>query len=367
MKKVLILFFIACLIVLMTLPTFAATGDDRFGENLLSSFKRSNFDFYKSPNVRSSVNSLVLDLSENSSYSFISDIGVTDFYLAPIVGNNAYGFSSLNLFGEQILDKTCFNSTDLSTGFHLYNTGCIRANYSNKPIFIDSGVVSISFVYFVPSGLSGRAVYFTVNYTDGTSDVINSLSSVNSPYEVNYTSDTDKTVSNVVVSAGDCSHIYLYNLCIRNGADSSYTPFYGRVYHSSDLTSLYNLSTDYVYNDYALIFGNPSTGLIPSDNTMYFVNGELTINDITSSNSEASYNSGYDSGYDDGYKNGEYDGLEASKGLSSMVLTVLSAPFVIISNTLNFEILGINILNLVKVILTVLVVAFAIRKLKGGG
>ena len=107
------------------------------------------------------------------------------------------------------------------------------------------------------------------------------------------------------------------------------------------------------------------SGSQSSSNAFYLLEGTLSFSDLTDSSNTSSYNSGYNSGYDSGYAVGETDGLSASKSLSSMVFSVLSAPFVIVSNTLNFEILGINILNLVKVILTILLIAFVITRLKG--
>lgn len=364
-RKILILIFSVFLTFTFCITSFASVGSDTYGPNLLDDSVQNILYFSSSPGNSTGVNSHVISFSDNSSYTFLSDIGISDFYLAPIVNNVAYGYDSLNLFGEQIFDKTCLNSYDSTSGYNLYNTGCIRANYSNNLIDISSGIVSISFSYFCPTDLIGRAIFFTINYTDGSSDVINTLSSVNIPTDVSYTSDTSKVVSNVVISSGDCPIIYLKNLCIRNGSDSSYVPFYGKVYHSSDFTSLYSFTTDIVYNDYALVFGSPHSGVIPVDNTFYLLSGNKSYNSLNSGTIESNYNRGFNVGYNEGYSVGQSDGLKASNSLSSMVYSILSAPFVIVSNTLNFEILGINILNLVKVILTILLIAFVITRLKG--
>lgn len=95
---------------------------------------------------------------------------------------------------------------------------------------------------------------------------------------------------------------------------------------------------------------------------------------------QAKYDEGYAKGtedydrygaqrYEDGYRYGVTVGrsqvennVETGKNL---FLSILDAPFTLIRNIFNFEILGINVSSVIFFILSVLLIGFAIRKIKG--
>lgn len=64
--------------------------------------------------------------------------------------------------------------------------------------------------------------------------------------------------------------------------------------------------------------------------------------------------------YNDGYNTG----VSAYDGLGDTVFTVVAAPFEAISNFLNFEILGINLRWIFSFILTAVIIAFVVKKVK---
>lgn len=72
------------------------------------------------------------------------------------------------------------------------------------------------------------------------------------------------------------------------------------------------------------------------------------------------YSVGYGVGYDYGYDNGYDDGSTSSYSVYSLIQSVLSAPFELMFNILDFDVFGINLASFVKTIFTFLCVAFII-------
>lgn len=67
----------------------------------------------------------------------------------------------------------------------------------------------------------------------------------------------------------------------------------------------------------------------------------------------------------DGYNEGENVGLQASDVAKTGILTVISAPFYILGNVFNIEIFGINLLSIITILITLSLVAFFLKKIKG--
>lgn len=65
------------------------------------------------------------------------------------------------------------------------------------------------------------------------------------------------------------------------------------------------------------------------------------------------------------YSAGETDGLNASGIAKEGILSIVSAPFYFFSGIFNFEIFGVNLFSIISVILTLAVVAFFFKKIKG--
>lgn len=91
---------------------------------------------------------------------------------------------------------------------------------------------------------------------------------------------------------------------------------------------------------------------------------------------QAKYDEGYASGkedydiygaqrYNDGLRDGRTQAMNDIDTGKNLFFGILDAPFQLIKNIFNFEILGINISAVIFFILSVLLIAFVIRKLKG--
>lgn len=65
------------------------------------------------------------------------------------------------------------------------------------------------------------------------------------------------------------------------------------------------------------------------------------------------------------YSKGETDGLNASGIAKEGILSIISAPFYFLSGVFNFEIFGINLFSIISVILTLAVVGYFFKKIKG--
>ena len=65
------------------------------------------------------------------------------------------------------------------------------------------------------------------------------------------------------------------------------------------------------------------------------------------------------------YLEGESAGLETSEVAKDSILSIISAPFYFFSNVFNFEIMGINIYSIISLLLTLAVLAFFFKKIKG--
>lgn len=65
------------------------------------------------------------------------------------------------------------------------------------------------------------------------------------------------------------------------------------------------------------------------------------------------------------YLKGETDGLEGAEVAKNSILNIVSAPFYFLSNVFNFEILGINIYSIISLFLTLAILAFFFKRLKG--
>lgn len=72
------------------------------------------------------------------------------------------------------------------------------------------------------------------------------------------------------------------------------------------------------------------------------------------------YNTGYENGYTTGYTEGETYGLNTSDVAKNSILSILNAPLMFLE-IFNFEIFGINILGLLKFLLTMLIVLGVVK------
>lgn len=93
-------------------------------------------------------------------------------------------------------------------------------------------------------------------------------------------------------------------------------------------------------------------------------NYENGFNDgVSSVDTSVSYNNGYQDGYNYGFDVGESYGLNTGNTFSQLMYSIIDAPFNVLSNAFDFEILGINLSYFLIAIVSLLLVFFVIRKL----
>ena len=83
------------------------------------------------------------------------------------------------------------------------------------------------------------------------------------------------------------------------------------------------------------------------------------------------YEVGYDTGNSDGYADGKTDGIEIGKTeamnskdtMSGLIYSIIDAPFNVLASAFDFEVFGINIASFLITIVSLLIVAFVLKKL----
>lgn len=363
MKK--ILFVILSFVVVIStfiIPVFAAFPSSYLdNSNLLNSNQTVNAVF-GSEGLQPL---FYVDLDSNTSYTFVAPSGSDRFICSPIVDNvpgasqsYIFDYESTNLYtgSDKSGSITNVGSQRSVLVYRVYETGTYYLNFDydfSKTITVDlllqgSGV---SDMYF--PGFTGTRGNFN------TSVNISTLGS--NGYLVFYviltSRDTDTTynVSNIYFSQSPM------NQYEPGWSSPSYVDGYIQTYTFN--TGLNGGGTYAIGFKDSMIDNNNQffSRVQASDSKFYLVEGDLDLDSFY----DYYYNNGYNSGYDQGYKEGEYDGMNSTSILKSSILTVMSGPFVIVSNALNFEIFGINIFTFIQIILTILIVAFLISRLKG--
>lgn len=352
----------------MILPSFAVVGED-FGsfDNLIDAPSLNNVTsgtFVMSDGTSvSDVPAWKVELKPSTTYSFISSGGGSDrLLIAPVVnvdGNNIfYEQASINYL-------YLYNDTKVINGitFSMSSDGSITMNgtsgntttvYYLTGFYIPPG--EYYYKVFGSRGLNGSNFYssFSNEQTGAGSGDYGSgrwFTSNGNTYTFAFTIGPNLTMDNTVIYPG----VYKEEV-------SSFSVGYSQSFFIDENISLTSVTTPSVLSgQYILALHDPTASdisdvmfsRITSDsNHFYLIEGEYTYSDVKAQIESDIGSSSYNLGYGEGYRVGESEGLEASKTLVSVVYSVLSAPFVIISNTLNFEILGINIINIVKITLT---------------
>ena len=152
-------------------------------------------------------------------------------------------------------------------------------------------------------------------------------------------------------------------MLIRNYSDSSDTQNYVN-YHIT-LLNVNSIASDYVLNK----------SMSNSIDTLSTENNELsaTIEELSATNEEL-FNENIDlqlevDGLNDllqadgneAYMNGYNDGIESTNIFKEGLFYIFSAPNTILANSFGFEIFGFNFYQVIKLILTILIVAFCFK------
>ncbi|MGM9645948.1 MAG: hypothetical protein ACI3XS_04610 [Eubacteriales bacterium] len=77
-------------------------------------------------------------------------------------------------------------------------------------------------------------------------------------------------------------------------------------------------------------------------------------------------NSSLSSAINDVYKIGENDGLTTGETAKKTIFSFISAPFIALSNILSFDIFGINLFTIFKILLTIALIGFIISLFRKG-
>lgn len=357
MKKFfLILLSSVVLITTLIIPCFATLGDSYLNQpNLLDEYSTVSCIVNGSGGLQPFY---YVNLEAGKDYTFYAPKGVNKLLVSPIVDNPSFLYPvvyerpSYNLYnGAQINSESgfiykAFNPPNFGAG--TYKFIFTYSSSSSFDFFLQIGTTTANRVDLlyqsVPAG-SGRMEYeFTVPaslYEQFANNMLLLVRALNS----------DLTMNMIIVSD-------------ENADTNVYEPIFTNPFYYPYQLTMVNFHCE-KSGEYAVGFNaNDFDGYsrdTAADNPVVLVEGAYSFDSIV----DDAFGNGYDTGYDDGYKIGENDGLSSSSLLRSIIFTILSAPFVIVSNVLDFELLGINIYNLVKVSITILLIAWVITRLKG--
>lgn len=378
MKKIFVFFFI--ILIIFIFPCYAAVGGSFNNEdNLLqiSSSSIAGADFIAYPGAPGVEGSFFkVNLTSDQLYSFIALNAPSDkLLISPLLhdgdDNIVYGYNSSN---KIVLRDDVFYSGGLT----------FRSDHSDGSITISGSSGSTATIYYltnyyIPVGnyyfkifsdksLNGSSFYgsFTNESTGvsgGDYGSGRSLVSNGDLFTFAFVVGPNQTLDNVKIYPGVYTELV-----------SEFSIGYSEVLYSDNPSSLVSFNPGkYSSGDY--LIGILDSSSAPSDsvfsrvtsdeNPYFFIEGFYTLNDVSTDIYDSIYENSFNSGYDSGYSSGQTDGLNSSSVLGSIILTVFNAPFVFINNVLDFEIFGINLLNIVRVLITLLVLAFVVTKLKG--
>ena len=368
MKKIFIIFLSMIVLSLsLVLPSFAVMTDS-FGSytNLFDPSDVVQARFYTDLDNYQNNNFYSVSLEPDTDYTFISTSGSRNFFVGENVSYNGYSsvfsFDSWNKFPNSSTligsgtPLSIFSLPDIELGktYYLVGTGTnisssyfqvlfqLGTSYTNREIF---------YADFIWGGSANLVIPFTV-----TQDMYNS-------YGYNFTLQ-------LITTGGESEFKFI--MVTEEEYVNSYLPYYFDPVYNDELTYVYNFRTpSSITSNTQILVGindvlsgstsNKFSYNQSSQNEFYLVKGSLTPNQIADVLQQDRYNQGFTQGY----KEGEFDGLNSTKFMNSTLLTAISAPFVIVSSALNFDLFGINFYYILQVIFTLLLVAFVVTQLKG--
>ena len=360
-----------------TAPTIDSTYFDYKNPNFLN-----NFDFVtdNTVNYYASVQSLyyinqkvvVNNINNNSR---INGSFVSGMYFGPSSPNSSYTFAGT-------FDYSYYNISYTNISNVIFETNTSVGNYIN---IRSSSVSSTNLfgMYPVVYVFTKDNVYYTVcnsalynKYLAYREGVSAGAGAYDDGYNAGYTAGQvagEQSGYNNGYNAGYTEGEGVgYNSGWREGIDTGYQNGQNSVInHPGD----YDLYTKQQYdNNYNIGYQNGLTDVTnnPDEFDLYTkdeFDGNYTAgyNNGLDVGEQAGYSSGYGVGYNDGESAGYTDGYNASmNGKSSfkdLMFAIFDAPFNVLSSAFNFEIFGINLSYFLITIVSLLLVAFVIRKL----
>lgn len=154
-------------------------------------------------------------------------------------------------------------------------------------------------------------------------------------------------------------------------ADFPYRDIYNRIYSSFENQKAYYLTAGGINNTFQRHYTSSNT--VHTLNAIYN-DGELfkaSYNSVSNENFTNGYNQGYKegekNGYSNGYSNGLNDGIKDNTifNIFNGILNIAMVPVNFFLSIFNFEILGVNMAGFVSALLTISIIIFLLRLIKG--
>ncbi len=150
-----------------------------------------------------------------------------------------------------------------------------------------------------------------------------------------------------------------------------YSSIYNRIYRSFDNQKTFYLTAGGINNTFQRNYTSAN-----SVNTLNAIYNDGTLFKSTyKSPTNENFNNGYQQGLTDGYKNGRADGYSAGLAdgikdntifnIFNGILNIAMVPVNFFLGIFNFEILGINMAGFVSALLTISIIIFLLRMIKG--
>ena len=268
-------------------------------------------------------------------------------------------------------------STDYSfTGSNMLTVACGWNDYSNSYLTWGLSNISVDFstgsnglnVTFKTKSMTGHNFDTFIEKTDNfkiesnkeTTRRINYDSYVYFNYHyycndyVNFVADIYKIRIRSVEYANDFwTYLTYYD------ANGNYVEF--SVVVANQGTADYAHAKMFMYDDRTYFIGNGSS---LSESQQYNQGYQQGLAD----NQQSIYNNGFSAGKIIGYNNGKSDGIASANNYSfiGLIGAVFDAPLQTFKGLLNFNVLGVNLLDFAMALITIALVVYVVRIIKGG-
>lgn len=154
-------------------------------------------------------------------------------------------------------------------------------------------------------------------------------------------------------------------------ADFPYKDIYNRVYSSFENQKTYYLTKGGINNTFLRNYTSANTvnilNAIYNDGELFKATYKSPSNENFTNGYNQGYKDGEKTGYSNGYSNGLNDGIKDNTvfNIFNGILNIAMVPVNFFLSIFNFEILGINMAGFVSALLTISIVIFLLRLIKG--
>lgn len=308
-----------------------------------------------------SSNLLVLDVSF---YSF--DEHVDSYFIGDFEKIYQSAYDDGVSFGQNLATNVFYGSTVSGTivyeGFNgTTNSGTsYTLNIVDEPLLYTKYGVSFKSFSNKYASFVIDDIYYYFDYADLTLDFY--LPFVyNNYFEFYYQGDSLFTYNNFdFVSDGGTSYEFTFEETNSNVGDYKLKPLTNSVLNKTivKLDDIQVKSNDILHDLVLLSYSNVYKSAYDEGYDSGFSDGEVKGDRLE-----------YDKGYDEGYDNGYSDGVDDSDSYPefySLISAVIDVPISVITDFLNFEVLGVNLNSVFSSLISVSLVIFFIRLFTGG-